>query len=337
MFLRISPYSIHRSLLSTKSPSSDLAECKHKKYFPHEPVLKDQVVAYLIRDKSGLYVDGTIGSGGHARIILNALNPKGKIIGIDRDAEAIDCCREKFSSYKRRIRLIHGEFGRIDEILDGLQISDVDGLLLDLGISNHQLMSASRGFSYQRDGFLDMRMNATDTLTARDVINRYPEKALADIFYRYGEERYSRQIAREIVRCRHKEPIETTGMLADVICRMTPSRWQVKTLSRIFQSIRIEINSELDQLIHGLIKSVPYLKNFGRIVCISYHSLEDRIVKHFFKGTLPENAPGLGKIKIPDIAFRILTKKVIRPDDSEVRYNPNARSALLRSAECIKA
>jgi 16S rRNA (cytosine1402-N4)-methyltransferase len=313
-----------------------LAKCNHKKYILHEPVLKDQVVDHLIRDKSGLYVDGTIGSGGHAQAILGSLSPKGSVVGIDRDAEAIDYCREKFFPNRKQIQLIHGEFGQIDELLDDLQISKVDGMLLDLGISNHQLMCASRGFSYQRDGFLDMRMNAIDPLTARDVINRYSEKALANIFYQYGEERHSRQIAREIVKCRDKKPIETTGMLAGIIRRITPSRWQVKTLSRIFQSIRIEINYELNQLINGLIKIVPYLKNFGCIVCISYHSLEDRIVKHYFKGTLSEYDTGLSKVKIPNVTFRVLTKKVVRPDDREIQRNPNARSALLRSAELVK-
>jgi 16S rRNA (cytosine1402-N4)-methyltransferase len=304
-----------------------------KNYIPHVSVLKDKVIEYLITNKSGIYIDGTLGSGGHARSILNELNPDGKLIGIDRDLEAIDYCRKQFSDCLNQVELIHGEFGQIDEILDTLHVTAVDGFLLDLGISNHQLECGSRGFSYQKTGPMDMRMDTSGQMTAGEIVNRYSEKALADMIYRYGEERHSRRIAREIVNCREKAPIEATDRLADIIRRITPPKWQVKTLSRIFQSIRVELNQELNQLVNGLVKIVPYLKLFGRIVCISYHSLEDRIVKNFFRGTCQENAIAFQAVEIPDVSFRILTKKVVRPDQNEIDQNSKSRAALLRAAE----
>ena len=302
-------------------------------YVPHVPVLKDKVIEYLITNKSGIYIDGTLGSGGHARSILNELNPDCKVIGIDRDLEAIDYCRKQFSDCLNQMELIHGEFGQIDEILDNLHITAVDGFFLDLGISNHQLECGSRGFSYQKTGPMDMRMDTSGQMTAGEIVNQYSEKALADMIYRYGEEHHSRRIAGEIVRYRGKAPIETTDRLADIIRRITPSRWQMKTLSRVFQSIRVELNQELNQLVNGLVKIVPYLKLFGRIVCISYHSLEDRIVKNFFRGTYPENAIAFQEVEIPDVSFRVLTKKVVRPDQNEIDQNSKSRAALLRSAE----
>ncbi len=303
------------------------------KYIPHVPVLKDKVIEYLITNKSGIYVDGTLGSGGHARSILNELNPDGKVIGIDRDPEAVNYCREQFSDCINRMELIHGEFGKIDEILDSLHITKVDGFLLDLGVSNHQLQSGSRGFSYQKPGPMDMRMDASGRMTAKEIVNQYSEKDLADIIYRYGEERHSRRIAKEIVQSRKKEPIESTERLTGIIRRITPPKWQMKTLSRVFQSIRVELNQEVSQLINGLVKIVPYLKLFGRIVCISYHSIEDRIVKNFFRGTYPENADAFQGVEIPSVSFRILTKKVVRPDQIEIDQNSKSRAAHLRSAE----
>jgi 16S rRNA (cytosine1402-N4)-methyltransferase len=278
------------------------------KYIPHVPVLKDKVIEYLITNKSGIYVDGTLGSGGHARSILNELNPDGKVIGIDRDPEAVNYCREQFSDCINRMELIHGEFGKIDEILDSLHITKVDGFLLDLGVSNHQLQSGSRGFSYQKPGPMDMRMDASGRMTAKEIVNQYSEKDLADIIYRYGEERHSRRIAKEIVQSRKKEPIESTERLTGIIRRVS-------------------------QLINGLVKIVPYLKLFGRIVCISYHSIEDRIVKNFFRGTYPENADAFQGVEIPSVSFRILTKKVVRPDQIEIDQNSKSRAAHLRSAE----
>jgi 16S rRNA (cytosine1402-N4)-methyltransferase len=307
-----------------------------KKYFPHVPVLKNEVIAYLIVNPSGTYVDGTLGSGGHTESILKALTPDGKVVGMDRDPEAIAYCRERFSNDLNRIQLIHGEFGRVDEILDDLRVSAVDGFLLDLGVSNHQLICGTRGFSYQQSGPLDMRMNPSEQETAKDIVNRYSEKDLADIFYRYGEERHSRRIAREIVRYRKKESIKTTGMLADIVRQVTPPRWQIKTLSRIFQSVRIVLNREIDQLINGLIQITRFLKPSGRILCISYHSLEDRIVKRYFKGTFFDEHPEFKDLKVPNVSFKMLTKKVIRPDSDEIRQNPKSRAARLRSAELVK-
>ena len=303
------------------------------KYVPHVPVLKEKVIQFLITNRSGTYIDGTLGSGGHARSILNELHSDGKVIGIDRDRDAIDYCRKQFSDCLSRMDLIHGEFGQIDEILDDLHITEVDGFLLDLGISNHQLETASRGFSHQKAGPMDMRMDSSGGRTAAEIVNQYSEKDLAELIYRYGEERHSRRIAREIVRCREKESIETTERLADIIRRITPPKWQVKTLSRVFQSIRVELNQEINQLINGLVKIVPYLKLFGRIVCISYHSLEDRIVKNFFRGTHTENPDWFQGVEIPNVSFRVLTKKVIRPDQGELERNSKSRSARLRSAE----
>jgi 16S rRNA (cytosine1402-N4)-methyltransferase len=303
------------------------------KYVPHVPVLREKVIEFLITNKSGIYIDGTLGSGGHTGSILNVLHSDGRVIGIDRDREAIDYCRKQFSDCLDQMELIHGEFGQIDEILDDLHITEVDGFLLDLGVSNHQLETGSRGFSYQKTGPMDMRMDSSGGRTAAEIVNQYSEKDLADMIYQYGEERHSRRIAREIVRCREGGSIETTERLAEIIRRITPPKWQTKTLSRVFQSIRVELNQEIDQLINGLVKIVPYLKLFGRIVCISYHSLEDRIVKNFFRGTYTENPDLFQGVKIPNVSFGVLTKKVIRPAQDEIERNSKSRSARLRSAE----
>ncbi|MBN1780197.1 16S rRNA (cytosine(1402)-N(4))-methyltransferase RsmH [bacterium] len=303
----------------------------------HAPVMVDEAVSYLIGDPDGIYIDGTLGGGGHSESILKKLGPHGKLIGLDRDSEAIAACRKRLSEYKNRIQIIQAPFAELDRVVRETGVDLMDGLLLDLGLSSHQIDVPERGFSYLQDGPLDMRMGTDQTLTAREVIQTYPEESLADLFFYYGEERRARQIARKIVSSRRNMTVSSTGQLAALIQAASPGPMVQKTLARIFQALRIEVNDEMNQLKTVLQKGGGLLRAGGRMVIISYHSLEDRLVKRFFK------AEELS-IRRVDIAektgvsqFRILTKKVLRPPEEEIRSNPRARSARLRAAEKITA
>ena len=297
----------------------------------HTPVLVQEVVKYLPGNLSGIYIDGTLGGGGHTRAILDRLNDDARLIGLDRDQDAVNYSRQRFACDKR-VDIFQGNFGDMDQILRRFDIIGIDGLLLDLGVSSHQIQTPERGFSYLTDGPLDMRMDVSISRKAKDVISQYSEKSLADLFYLYGEEHNARRIARKVVLTREKSPIETTGALAAIVRRCIPERRVIKTLSRIFQSLRIEINQELEQLKQCLQGVYSYLKLDGSICVISYHSLEDRMVKRFFKG---ENLSFLkynednGHKKYD---FQILTKKVIRPCEAEIKLLPTSRSAKLRAA-----
>ena len=301
----------------------------------HVPVLVDAVLAFLLTNPSGIYVDGTVGGGGHGESILNRLDKKGKLIGIDRDERAISFCRERFSSYGDRIRLVQGEFGDVDVLLGDLGISEVDGLLLDLGVSSHQIDTVERGFSYLTDGPLDMRMDMSVLKRGRDVINGYSEADLFSVLVDYGEERFARRIARRIVESRRKKSIETTRDLADVVRRVVPQRTHVKTLSRVFQAVRMEVNDELGQLRTGLEGVYPLLKSGGRIVVISYESLMDRMVKRFFRGEAATFSKHEAVQSDSRFCFRVLTRRIVRPSVEEVAENPRARSARLRAAEKV--
>lgn len=301
----------------------------------HIPVLVNESLTFLLTNLHGVYVDATLGGGGHSEAILKLLSKKGVLIGIDRDTEAVEFCRDRFSSYGEQVRIIKGDFGNIDQLLTNINISSINGLLLDLGVSSHQIDTAIRGFSYTLDGTLDMRMNSTSSISAKKVINEYPEHVLAEIFRQYGEERFARRIAHRIVEERKKLPIETTGELAEVVRRVIPSRWQIKTLSRIWQAIRIEVNDELEQLRMGLDKVFPLLNKGGRIVVICYHSLEDRIVKRFFRGETETFSRQQLALSSTGYRFQVLTRRVVRPSDREIRLNSRARSARLRAAEKI--
>ena len=299
----------------------------------HTPVLLDESMHYLLTDLSGVYVDGTIGGGGHAEAILRRLNADGKLIGIDRDEAAITYCRNRFASYGGRVQLIQGELRDVDLLLSHAGINRVDGFFLDLGLSSFQLDNPERGFSHASDSRLDMRMDTSCKMSASEIINTYSEKELTSIFIRYGEERYARRIARRIIEKRNRQNISTAKALADVVKRATPGRQQVKTLSRIWQALRFEVNDELNQLREGLEKIYSFLKITGRIVVICYESLMDRMMKRFFRGELPTFSRKELPLSRPEFAFRVLTKRVIRPTEEEVRKNPRARSARLRACE----
>lgn len=286
----------------------------------HIPVLVQEVVRFLVTDPNGVYIDTTLGGGGHAEAILCTLSDKGRLIGIDRDPEALQYARTRLSHFGEKIHIVHGEFGKLKEILNEIHITQVHGIFFDLGVSSHQIDFSERGFSYRKDGPLDMRMNFLTGLTAKEIVNTYSEEALRELFFRYGEERRARDIAQAIVQTRKKQSIETTLQLAEVIRCVTSPQWWIKTVSRVFQALRIEVNDELGQLEKGLVQGAQCLYPKGRMVVLSYHSLEDRMVKQFLR----KNSP---------VPFQELTRKVVKSSDEEKLKNPRARSARLRAAE----
>ena len=299
----------------------------------HTPVLVDEAMTLLITNPSGTYVDATVGGGGHSEAILQRLDENGRLIGIDRDREAIAFCRDRLGSGEPRARFVHGDFETMDLVLSDLSIRQIDGLFLDLGVSSHQLERPERGFSYLTEGPLDMRMDVSLTLTAGDVINGYTEAHLTEIFIRYGEERNARHIARKIVERRKRGEIATTAELVELVARMVPYRHRIKTFSRIWQALRFEVNNELDQLRIGLEKAYTFLKIGGRIVVICYESLMDRMVKRFLRGERPDFSRGEEPVSRPGFSFHVLTRRIIRPSEEEIRQNPRSRSARLRAAE----
>lgn len=285
----------------------------------HTPVLVEQVVRWLKIRPEGTYIDATVGLGGHAMQIAAQLTT-GRLIGIDRDPRALDIARARLRQYERQVILVHSNFARIDEIAKGLKLPPADGVLADLGVSSMQLDSPERGFSFRWSGPLDMRMDPDELRTAAEIVNYWPEKELADLIYRYGEERNSRRIARNIVRAR---PIRDTEHLATVVAgaRKVRGRQRLHPATKTFLALRIAVNRELEELTQFLRRTPATLATAGRWVVLSYHSLEDRLVKHEFQRLAQENV------------IKVLTKKVIQPDPSEVRANPRARSAKLRAAE----
>ena len=301
-------------------------------YGSHIPVLLQPALDLLITDESGVYVDCTAGGGGHIQGILNRLSVQGRVIGIDRDTEAVAHCTQRFRQ-DSRVRMTHGSFDHIGSLLETLRIEFVDGILYDLGLSSHQIDDRERGFSYLESGPLDMRMDRRNELTAETIINTYSEKDLADLFFLYGEERYSRPLARKLVEARQGRTFRTTQDLSDFVRSCTPHKFQVKTLSRIFQALRIEVNGEMDQLKAGFQNAYPVLKSGGRMVVISYHSLEDRLTKRFFKGEpLDFNKRDWVAMK-SGYQFDIITRRVIVPTDEEIENNSRARSAKMRASQ----
>ncbi len=287
----------------------------------HQSVMFAEVLGHLQPQPGGLYVDGTAGGGGHTEGILRASAPDGRVIGLDWDDEAIAACRARLAEFGDRLQLVQASFGELSEVLAGLRVTGVNGVLLDLGVSSRQFDEPTRGFSFQREGPLDMRMSRLTTTTAREVIASESQEELARIFFVYGEERKSRAIARRIVEERERQPIETTMQLVRVIERVLgPKRGPVHPATRVFQALRIHVNRELDNLRAGLVAANEALLPGGRVAVISFHSLEDRIVKWFFRET-----PSL----------KILTKKPLMASEEEVALNPRARSAKLRVAEKI--
>ena len=300
----------------------------------HIPVLTQEILNYLNLKKGGVYIDCTLGGGGHSKAILENIYPQGSLIGIDQDIEAIETAKEELKSYVDKVKLVKGNFKNLEEILSVLKIETVSGIIFDLGVSFHQLKEKERGFSFKEDSHLDMRMDLTQEFNADILINSYSEKDLAEIFEKYGEERFFRRIARLIVTERKKKAITTTKQLSDLVIRSLPRTkkrhtWRIHPATRVFQAIRIEVNQELKALETGLNQAIRILEDKGRICVISYHSLEDRIVKHLFKDAEKE-----GKVQ-KNYGLKIITKKPIRPSLEEVRDNPKARSAKLRVAEKI--
>ena len=301
----------------------------------HVPVLSAEVIQFIISDKSGTYVDCTLGGGGHSELIFNKLSGNAKLIGIDQDKDAIVNARKKLSRFKQ-VQLVQDNFKNLKKILLDLKIDKIDGLLLDLGVSSFQIDSEQRGFSYNVDAKLDMRMNQNDSLTAADILNEYSKEELTKIFFDYGEEKKSKSITNLIIKKREKELFESTFQLRQIIEKVVNPKYRIKSLSRIFQALRIEVNQELENLKLVLEDSLNFLSKGGRLVVISYHSLEDRIAKRFLKYwenpcICPKELPVCGCGKIPEI--KILTKKGIKASSDEVSVNSRARSAMLRVGE----
>jgi len=303
----------------------------------HTPVLLKESVDYLITKKDGVYFEGTLGFGGHTAEILKRLNIKGIVVSTDVDSSAFNHCKEKFLS-ENRVRLYNFNFSLIDVIVKIESLEFFEGILADLGVSSFQLDNAAAGFSYSVNSKLDLRLDKSLRRTAADFINDESEEDIADVIFSYGEEKNSRKIASRIIKERKLKRIETTDELKKVIASVTNPKYLTKTLSRVFQALRICVNDELGALKMFLENSVPVLKKGGILVVISYHSLEDRIVKDFFKHeslscVCPPDSPicTCGKVK----RLKILTKKPITPSEEEIKKNKRARSAKLRVAERI--
>jgi len=291
----------------------------------HEPVMTREVLDFLHPEKGGVFVDCTIGMGGHALALLEA--GATKVVGLDRDPAALAIAASTLASYRHRVELVHSDYRAIESVLDARGIDRVDGALTDMGMSSYQLEAEGRGFSFQREDPLDMRMDQTAGPTAADLLRDAAEADIADVVYRFGEERYSRRIARAIVRARESSPIETTSQLATIVRRAVPRRGfsRIDPATRTFQALRIWVNRELEGIDEFLKAVARRLSTGARLVVITFHSLEDRIVKH----TLRALAQAEGA------RVRILTKKPITPQPDELERNPRARSAKLRAAECV--
>jgi 16S rRNA (cytosine1402-N4)-methyltransferase len=289
----------------------------------HVPVLTAEVLSHLRPERGGLFVDCTVGLGGHARALLES--GATRLIGLDRDQDALSAARIALAPWADRVDLVHADYRALDHVLDARGVSQVDGALADLGVSSMQFDMPGRGFSFQRDEPLDMRMDRSTGDTAAQLIARAGERELADTIYAYGEERFSRRIARAIVGARANTPIDTTLKLATVVRRAIPSRGyqRIDPATRTFQALRIWVNRELEGLDRFLEVAARRLRVGARLVVLTFHSLEDRIVKHTFRA-LERGGESM---------LRVLTKKPLVPGDEEIRLNPRARSAKLRAAE----
>ncbi len=317
--------------------------------FTHQSVFPDEACRHLNLRPGGIYVDGTLGGSGHARTILSHIGPTGLLIGIDQDPDAIDHAKETLlplSASKEQVQIFHDNFSALPEILNGLDIQGVDGILVDLGLSFHQLMESQRGFSFQKDEPLDMRMDPRGTETAAEIINHYPEKALVNIFFKYGEEKFSKKIARHIVMQREMEPLKTSRELALLIQELMPAKRlhgpgkKIHPATRIFQALRIAVNKELEQLEDFMAHAPDQLNPGGRLCVISFHSLEDRIVKQAIRSreagqgcTCPREFPQCICGFVPTL--KSVFRKPVVPGQDEINNNPLSRSAKLRVAERI--
>lgn len=308
--------------------------------FAHVPVMPGEVTEGLNIKENGIYLDCTLGGGGHSELILKKLTT-GRLIAIDKDEEALAFAKSRLSEYGDKVTFVHSDFKRADEVLDDLNIDRIDGVLMDLGVSSYQLDAAERGFSYRFDAPLDMRMDKTQFLTAFNVVNEYNELDIADILFRYGEERYARKIAANIIRYHQQQSIRTTGQLAEIVEKSYPPKERFKggnPCKRTFQAIRIEVNGELRELDEIIGKLAERLNKGGRICVITFHSLEDRIVKREFqyleaKCICPPKQPVCTCNKVQTV--KIITKKPLTASEEELAVNPRAQSAKLRVAERV--
>ncbi len=303
----------------------------------HVPVLLKESMEYLVNKKEGSYFDGTLGFGGHFSHILNLTGSKSRVVGTDKDIKAFNYCIKKFEN-DNRARIYNAPFTEIDIISKIEFIDKFDGIFADLGVSSFQLDDKDSGFTYREDTVLDLRMDKSSGIPAYEVLNSLPEGEIASILFNYGEEKKSRLIARRIVEFRSTEKIMRTGQLRGIIAKLVPPKFEADMLSRVFQALRIYVNNELEELKSFLASSVKRLGKGGRIVVISYHSLEDRIVKEFFKYenlecVCPPGTPICicGKER----TLNIITRKPVTPSDEEIKINKRARSAKLRAAEKI--
>ncbi len=310
--------------------------------FQHQPVLFEQTLASLNLRPGGLYVDGTLGGGGHSAGILAAIAPDGRVIGLDRDDDALAAASERLKDFGGRFWPIKANFADMADVLAAEGIKQVDGVLLDIGVSSHQLDEPARGFSYMQDGPLDMRMDRRDGRTAADLLAEISEENLADLIYRYGEEKFSRRIARRLVEAREQQPLTSTAQLAELVAAAIPAakRRQEKQhpAKRTFQALRIAVNDELGALESGLAAAFSILKSGGRLSVITFHSLEDRIVKNYFAGLAkgcdcPPEFPVCVCGKKPQ--GRLPWRKPQIAGENELSVNPRARSAKLRTIEKI--
>ena len=300
---------------------------------PHKPVLYHEIIHALQPKRAGHYVDGTLGAGGHASGILEACAPDGRLLGMDVDPQALALARETLAPYGERARLIQASYDTLTETLHEVGWKEVDGILLDLGLSSMQLDTPERGFSFQHDAPLDMRFDPNAPTSAADLVNNLPQDDLADLIYRFGEERASRRIAQAIVKAR---PLQTTGQLAATIETVLPRRGHAHPATRTFQALRIAVNEELDRVENVLPQAVAALKPGGRLAIISFHSLEDRIVKEYFR---KESRDCICPPRQPvctcshKATLKEISRKPIIPGEAEIEANPRARSAKLRIAE----
>ncbi len=304
---------------------------------PHRPVLPAEVLDALRPHSGGTYVDCTLGAAGHAVAILDASAPDGRLLGIDADRDALALAAARLRPYGERARVAHANYRELDAVLAQTMTPPVDGILMDLGVSSMQLDRPERGFSFQADGPLDMRLDQTQDISAAELVNTLPERELADVIFEYGEERFSRRVARAIVERRARSPFRTTGELAQAVSAAVHGRpGGIHPATRTFQALRISVNGELDGLREALPKAVDALKPGGRLAVISFHSLEDRIVKRQFAAASGRCVcpPGLPECRCGAHArLRVITRKPLVASEAEQRANPRSRSAKLRVAE----
>ncbi len=307
----------------------------------HQSVMTEEVISYLVTRPEGIYVDATLGLGGHTKAILESTGCKCLVIGLDVDEEAISVSREYLSRYNGHVIFRNSNFSDIDKVLDRLEINEVDGIVADLGMSSYQIESSERGFSFMRDEPLDMRMDARLRFTAYDLVNEMSADEISRVLKMYGEEKWAKRIAKRIVETRKDKPIETSAELAMLVSEAIPKKFhphRIHPATKTFQALRIAVNNELDNIREFIAKAVSRLRVGGRLVVISFHSLEDRIVKNLFQSMsspciCPPDLPqcGCGKKKV----LKILTRSPLLPGEEEILNNPRARSAKMRVGERV--